>query len=209
VAQVFAIRIEGPDGTLARAQVFHNLGKVRAEWLPDIWKAVGEYTRQVVMARQFDSQGAHVGGQGWAALSSRYLSWKNRHGYDSRIGHRTGAMRQAITGKSTRPSSRSLKHRSGSVKATPILNYSADGVTVGGSADEGKGDYSQYFNLKRKIFGTENLNSRDEAELGKMLTIPFVAASRTKELGTPETDEKVSSEQAKFIANARLRRIAS
>jgi len=209
VAGLFAIRIEGPDGTIARAQVFHNLGKVRAEWLPDIWKATGEYVRQVVMLRQFDSQGAHIGGQGWAALSARYLAWKNRHGYDSRIGHRTGALRQAITGKSTRPTTRSLKHRSGSVKATPILSYSADGVTVGGSADEGKGDYSQHFNLKRKVFGTENLNSRDEAELGKMLSIPFVAAAHTKEFGAPETTEKVSSEHAKLIANARLRRLAS
>tara|TARA_Y100000310_G_scaffold245085_1_gene250001 strand:+ start:1044 stop:1670 length:627 start_codon:yes stop_codon:yes gene_type:complete len=208
VAGIFAIRIEGPDGEIGRAQIFANVRQMRAEWLPDIWLAVGQYARQVIMARQFGAEGGHLGG-GWASLSDKYRNWKERHGYSTRIGVRTGAMRQAITGKSASQGSRALKHKSGSVAYTPILNHSADGVTIGGSADEGRGDYAQHFNIKRKVFGKNNLNSRDEIELGKMLTLPFVAAAHTKEMGAPVVDDRVSAEYARFIAKARLRKFAA
>ena len=210
MTQMFAIRIEGPDGAIVRAQIFANVRKMRAEWMPDIWEAVGSYARQVVLSRQFESQGGHLGSP-WDALSAKYLRWKEIHGYSMRIGVRTGAMRQAMTSKTTRKGARKLRHKAGSAKYVPILNASADGVTIGGEAHEdGKGEYSHYFDMRRKIFGKQNLSSRDEIEVGKMLTLPFVAAAHTKEAGAPETaDLDIAGVTARFVAKTRIKRFAA
>lgn len=49
------------------------------------------------IAQQYDEEGGGPHRGAWAALSATYLAWKERHGYSTRIGVRTGALRAALT----------------------------------------------------------------------------------------------------------------
>jgi hypothetical protein len=47
--------------------------------------------------QQYEEEGGGPHRGAWAALSATYLAWKERHGFSSRIGQRTGNLMAALT----------------------------------------------------------------------------------------------------------------
>jgi hypothetical protein len=208
------LEIKGPRGTVARGQIMANLAQLRASWMPDTMRAAGQYVRRVLLARQFTSQGSYLGGA-WSPLSSSYLAWKRAHGYSSRIGVRTGAMIAALTGVKTDPFTmdgpmRKLSGRSTKIEAKPILEYSANHVTIGADVTEDGHEYTQHFDARRTIMGEGKLPSQAEWELGKLMSIPFLVSTRTAEFGDTEIDrgEFPSREVSQFLTVRALKAVA-
>lgn len=183
----FTLKIDGPDGTVARAQVRTNLRHVHDAWMPEVWRVMGEATRRIWLARQFDQEGGYLGSR-WAALSEEYIAWKLAHGYPATIGRRTGALISALTGA---PAQFVLFSNHGTtIEAKGILEYDDTHVTVGADTVEDGEPYAEHFDMLRRIFGEGQIPSDMEAEAGKLLSLPLLQAARTDEFGDPEIDMK-------------------
>lgn len=96
----------------------------RAEGVEAAWPKVGDVIAEH-MAEQFDTEGAHLGGSPWAALSPPYLAWKVKAGFDPRRLHQTEDMRGSFT---KRP--------------LPIEEYRPDSATFG--SDDEKAAFHQH-----------------------------------------------------------------
>lgn len=71
-------------------------GKVKD--MAPVWVQIGDIVSDE-MTQAFDSQGVSANGVPWAPLSPPYLRWKLRHGFDPRVLHQTGAMRNSFTSR--------------------------------------------------------------------------------------------------------------
>jgi len=200
------LRIDGPRGSVVKAQIRGNLSQLRHSWMRDTWLAGGEFVRRVAMARQFRDLGAYLGG-GWRPLSRPYLDWKIRGGWLEPIGQRTGAMIAALTGEA-RPFT--MAGPFGPVLAKPILEADADGVVIGADVTEKGNEYTRWFDKVRPVFGTGRMPALLEMEFGKLLSLPFLAALRTREIGDPEIDAASfpRREVSRYIAERTLRNLA-
>lgn len=208
------LKIEGPRGTVAKGQILANLRRIRSSWMPDTMRAAGQYVRQILLARQFQQEGSYLGSR-WKSLSSSYLAWKRHNNYSEKIGVRTGALLAALTGSSTTPFTmdgpwHKTEERARTIDAKPILEYTADSVTIGAVVKEDGEEYPSWFDLKRFIMGEGKLPPEAEWELGKLLSIPFLLSNRTEELGDPELDaaQFPSAEVARFLSVRALRNAA-
>lgn len=195
------LKIEGPQGTVMQGQVLGNLGTLRRSWMPDVWRAAGEFFRRVVMARQFRAEGGYLGA-GWAELSEPWLRYKRGHDPLEPIGQRTGAMIAALTGE-VEPFT--LAGPRGPVKAKPILKADANGVTIGADVTERGTEYTHFFDMARPIFGTGRLPSGLEFEFGKLLSLPFLVACKNEELPPDEVEwDFPKPEMTRYIAERAL-----
>lgn len=209
--------IDGPDGKVAAAQIRGNLDRLHSSWMPAVMKAAGEYMRRVVMKRQFDTEGSYLG-SGWTALGGSYLAWKEANAYPTVIGKRTGALFLALTGDPEPFSLTGLSYpdnQTTQIVATPVLEWSADHVTIGATVTEDGEDYASSFNAgdgdvpARPIFGEGKFNADVERELDTLMRLPYAAACKTGEFGSPAMHEKVDSEIAQHIAVQALREVVA
>ena len=180
------LKIDGPRGTIAKAQILANLDKVRTDWAEDTFRAFGEYIRRVVVKRQFETEGSYLGG-GWDQLSPRYLEWKIRGGWMTDIGKRAGVMVQALT-QAAEPFSR--RGPRGQLRGAPILDAGPSHVTIGAAVTEDGNEYSEHFDRRRPIMGEGKLPAQVQIEGGKVLSFPYLIACRTEEFGGPQIDRQ-------------------
>jgi len=210
------LKIEGPRGTVAQAQIKGNLAKMRASWLPDTFRAFGDYVRQVVLNRNFGSEGTYLGGR-WQNINPDYRRWKivvfgSQANF---IGRRSLALRQAMTMANPKPFTRTgpPKRDGGfrTIRGVPILKYDAHSVTIGAEVYEDGNEYAEHFEASRPVFGEGKLPQEIEIEGGKVLSLPYIASTRTDEFGTPEyADDAFPSRQiTNYISVRALRAAAS
>lgn len=182
------ITLTGPQGQEITGAIRANRGKLRSDWLPDVMRAAGMYVRQVVLHRQFESEGGYLG-SGWQPFGDAYGRWKERMFGEYRKGHRTQALRDAMTSADVSPFSRSsfriFTETPTTVHARPILQATAETVTIGAEVTEEGVEYSRdYDTTHGPIFGTQRIPSEVEAELGKLLSLPYMAACQIRDLNT-------------------------
>lgn len=79
---------------LSQAQAAMQEYSTRMSLRP-VMLAVAAYLRYETQ-RNWDAEGDYTGKR-WAPLTEKYLRWKQKHGYDSHILHRTLKMRNAFT----------------------------------------------------------------------------------------------------------------
>jgi len=179
---ILGVDIKGPDGRVIAGQVSRADRQIRTEWLPDVMRVAGEYMRRVVMKRQFDTSGGYLGAP-WTPNTPNWASWKAEHWSGTAPGIRTGAMMKALTGEATPFSMSGLTYPDAeptSIQATPILRYSADSVTIGAEVTEDGVEYTDEYNREwGALFGGGNIPSETALELGKLLSIPFMAGAET------------------------------
>jgi len=205
------LKIEGPQGRVISAQIAGNLSKMRASWLPDTFRAFGRYMREVVMNRQFGREGAYLGRR-WANIDGRYRMWKIGifGGQADYIGRRSLALRHALTSADAKPFNRAGPPGK-TIRAVPILDYSASHVTVGASVTEtppGE-EYSVHFDAARPIFGDGKLPAEVEIEGGKLLSLAYMAATHTKEGGEPSYTDFPDAAITKYLSVRALRAAAA
>jgi hypothetical protein len=198
------LKIEGPRGTVAQAQILANLEKVRASWAEDTFRAFGEYVRRVVLGRQFQSEGTYLGG-GWNALDPKYLEWKISGGWMSEVGRRAGALTAALTRGTD---SFTMSGPGGSdIKGAPILDAGPTHVTIGAAVTEKGREYSEHYDKTRPIMGTGRLPVEVQVEGGRLLSLPYLVSARTDEFGKPEVEGGIFPRAAmsRFITERALR----
>jgi hypothetical protein len=185
---IFGVEIKGPDGRVIAGQVSRNDRQMRAEWQPDVMRTVGEYMRRVVLKRNFDTSGAYLGAP-WTANSPNYADWKASHWDGTAPGIRTGAMLRAFTEEPVPFSMSGLTYpdeEPTDIRAMPILKWSADFVTIGASVTEDGEEYTEKFNDEfGSIFGSGEAPGDAVKELGKLLSIPFMAGADLSDQGIP------------------------
>lgn len=178
----FGIDIKGPDGRMIAAQVSRADREMRSDWLPDVMRVAGMYLRQVIMKRQFDTSGGYLGAP-WTPNTPSWAAWKAEHWSGTAPGIRTGAMMKALTGDASPFSMSGLTYpdeEPTSIQGTPILKYDADSVTIGAEVTEDGIEYTDEYNREwGALFGGGDIPSETAIELGKLLSIPFMAGAET------------------------------
>lgn len=179
------VRIEGPDGRMLQGQILQHHGRMM-RYRTEMWEAVGMYTRAAALGRQFHEEGAYLG-ERWQGNSPGYREWKTQvwGSPARRVGRRTGALHYALAGTELQAQTYQGQTRDGestTIQATPRLDVDDHGVTVGGSVEEDGQEYSERFNERRPILGQGKLPPDVEGEIGKLLTLFYVAASHPREL---------------------------
>jgi hypothetical protein len=205
------LKIEGPRGTVAQAQIKGNLAKMRASWLPDTFKAFGDYVRQVVLNRNFASEGTYLGGR-WQSIDPEYRAWKIRvFGSQANfIGRRSLALRHAMTMANPKPFTRAGPPGR-TIRAVPILDYDARSVTIGAKVYENGNEYAEHFDASRPVFGEGKMPQEIEIEGGKLLSLPYLSSTHTDEFGKPSYDNNAfpSKQVTNFLSVRALRAAAS
>jgi len=198
------LKIEGPRGTVAQAQILARVRGVPALMREAMW-SLGHTMRRLWLARQFKQEGRYLG-SGWDRLSPQYLQWKIDNGWFTDIGKRTGAMIATFTGGEKDAVSMSGPGGS-TITGTPSLWYSDKHVKIGGYVREDGHEYAQHFDLRRHIFGEGTLPQEVELEGGKILTLPHLSVVRGGEMGDPRVDDSlnVRNEIRQFVRGRLLR----
>lgn len=177
--QAFSVTIKTTEGAaLLQGAVMEHLGEMREDWLQPTMEAVGLYAREVAMSRQFEEEGGFLGAK-WADIDPGYRDWKvDKFGAQADyIGRRTLSLRDALTVE------REFFARTWSdgkqphlIDAQPVLVATAHSVVIGAEVREDGEDYSARFNARRPIFGTGVIPPEAEFEMGKLMSIPYIAA---------------------------------
>lgn len=174
------ITLHGPQGQEISGAIRANRGRLRSDWLPDVMRTAGRYLREVVMTRQFSSEGTYLGA-GWEPVTTIYQQWKEDMFGESRLGHRTLALRDAMTSESlepfTRASYKSMSDVPSTVYGMPILRWNAESVTVGASVIEGGEEYSTSYDRSHgPVFGDGRVPAEVAGELGKLMSMAYMAS---------------------------------
>ncbi len=163
------------------AVLLDQSARIRDEWMPDLHQALGQYMRQVMMKRQFESGGTYLG-DGWVPNAGGYADWKIGAVGHADPGILSGAMMRAFTGEPEPFSMASPVFFSDPVEMTtvtgePVLEYDADHVTVGGAVYSGGVEYAEAYDFGwGPIFGNQELPADVMQEAGKLLSLGHKAS---------------------------------
>ncbi len=88
------VSIRGADAVALR---FKLIGRRSSNVSPRVWKGIGAYLSREIY-QQFVTDGARFGTP-WEPLSAKWVKYKRKHGYSTRILRMTGEMRQSLVGR--------------------------------------------------------------------------------------------------------------
>lgn len=161
------IRLDGPDGKVASAQIAENLGRMPSEIMPEVWRLIVRWWSEVVMQRQFDEEGGYLG-TGWAPLDPDYVDMKVDRGWYASIGKATGQLVEIATAMDHNPN------------ASYTVVDGGWGVIMSLEAPGESGeDYAQHFNEIRKVFGTGVVPIELQWQMGKIVAMALALVFRT------------------------------
>jgi hypothetical protein len=211
MAESFSMTIRGPDGSRYAIGVQQNLGKMQTDILPKMWNLVVRWFGEVVMGKQFQTEGGYLGSSKWKSLDPAYREWKTNNGMFSEIGRREGFMWQAFT-NFMGPNGFYEVHDGGMA-----VTFGAAVFSMGvGSARAGSMvgfDYAEEFNKKRPLFGN-TLPLEVENQLRKITAMAYALAMRVSvgqtlvETGTMGRSGAIGVEERQIRADGKITKTA-